>query len=158
MKSRCVPKKYGARRFLRVRKSNCTCGVDISGKILYNKAMENNRANKIGERLTPSAKIMVALEASAACLAAAFLIVSAIVYAVSPDMGLKTFSALFFPLVICIAVALITGINQTCRGKNAIAIVFLITAGACLLSTVGMIIFECVTYGKFFLAPFTFVG
>lgn len=120
--------------------------------------MENKRINKIGERLTPSAKIMVAFEAIAACLAAAFLIGSAIVYAVSPNMGLKTFSALFFPLVICIAVALTTGINQTCRGRNALTTVFLIIAGASLVLTVGAIVFECVTYGKFFLAPFTFVG
>ena len=143
---------------MRVRKSNCPCGVDISGKILYNMTMENKRINKIGERLTPSAKIMVAFEAIAACLAAAFLIGSAIVYAVSPNMGLKTFSALFFPLVICIAVALTTGINQTCRGRNALTTVFLIIAGASLVLTVGAIVFECVTYGKFFLAPFTFVG
>ena len=120
--------------------------------------MGTNRINKIGERLTPSAKIMVAFETISACLAAAFLIASAIVYAVSPDMGLKTFSALFFPLVICIAVALTTGINQTCRGRNALAIAFLVTAGVCLLLTAGAIIFECVNYGKFFLAPFTFVG
>lgn len=120
--------------------------------------METKRKNCIGERLTPSAKIMVALEGIAACLAATFLIGSAIVYAVSQNVGLKTFSALFFPLVICIAVALTTGINQTCRGKNALTVAFLIVAGVCLLLTVGVIIFECVVYGKFFLAPFTFVG
>ncbi len=120
--------------------------------------METKRKNCISERLTPSAKILVALEVIAACLAAAFLIGSAITYAVNPTAGLKTFSALFFPLVICIAVALTAGINQTCRGKNALTVAFVIVAGVCLLVAVGAIIFECVVYGKFFLAPFTFVG
>ena len=106
--------------------------------------METNRKVRIGDKLTPSAKILIAFEAISACLAAIFLLIAEIVYLVSPGMGLKTFSALFFPLVICIAVAL--------------TVAFLIAAVVCLMLVVGAIIFECVVYGKFYLAPFTFVG
>ena len=120
--------------------------------------METNRKVRIGDKLTPSAKILIAFEAISACLAAIFLLIAEIVYLVSPEMGLKTFSALFFPLVICIAVALTAGINQTCRGKNALTVAFLIAAVVCLMLVVGAIIFECVVYGKFYLAPFTCVG
>ena len=125
---------------------------------MYNIDMETKRKSCIGDRLTPSAKILVTLEAISACLAAAFLLGAAIAYAISPDIGLKTFSALFFPLVICITVALTTGINQTCRGKNTLSVAFLAVAGVCLVCAVGVIVFECVVYGKFFLAPFVFVG
>ncbi len=119
--------------------------------------MENKQKSAIVDRLTPSAKILVAFEIISASLAFMFLIGAIVVYAISPDLGLKTFSALFFPVIICLAVALTAGINQTCRGKNAVSVTFLTVASVCVLLTVGMVIFECVTYGKLFLAPFTFV-
>ena len=120
--------------------------------------MENKQKSAIVDRLTPSAKILVAVEIISASLALMFLIGTVVVYVIGQDLGLKTFSALFFPIIICLAVALTTGINQTCRGKNALTVTFLAVASACTLLTVGVIIFECVTFGKLFLAPFTFVG
>lgn len=121
--------------------------------------MENNRKHnrRLGQKTTPSAKLFVALETAGAIAAALFLLTSVIVYTASESAGLKTFSALFYPIVICLALAFTSGINQLLRGKQPLAAVSLAVAVICLALTIAAIVYECTTYGKLYLVPFTFV-
>ncbi|MFR1565925.1 MAG: hypothetical protein ACLSUT_05760 [Christensenellales bacterium] len=113
--------------------------------------------NKLGQKLTPSAKLFIALSVIGAAVAFLFIAASAAVYFVDNVAGLKTFGTLFYPVVICVALSLTAGINQLLRGTHALAAVGVTGGGLCLLLAVGVIIYECAVYGKFFIVPFTVV-
>ena len=115
---------------------------------------KERRKNRIGEKLTPSAKLFIGLETAGAIIAALVLIVSAIVYLTAETAGLRLFATLFWPLVLSLTVALTLGITQLLRGGNLLATVSLGVACACLILTVVVIIFECVHHGAFFVVPF----
>ena len=107
--------------------------------------------NKLGQKLTPSAKLFIALSVIGAAVAFLFIAASAAVYFVDNVAGLKTFGTLFYPVVMT------AGINQLLRGTHALAAVGVAGGGLCLLLAVGVIIYECAVYGKFFIVPFTVV-
>ncbi len=118
---------------------------------------EINRKTRIGQKLTPSAILCIVFETAGAILSAAFLIASAIVYLVSERYGLMTYSALFYPSVLCLILAITLGVNQSLRGAHSLASIMLIVAFVCVALHLAAIVFECVHYGVFYLAPFTFV-
>ncbi len=113
--------------------------------------------NKLGQKLTPSAKLFIALSVIGAAVAFLFIAASAVVYFIDNEAGLKTFGTLFYPAVICVALSLTTGINQLLRGAHILAAFGTAGGALCLLLSVAVIIYECAVYGKFFIVPFTVV-
>ena len=122
--------------------------------------MERGQRRKpvTGQKLTPSAKLCVVGETIGAALSLIMLIVAFSVYLANHRIGLMTYSAVFYPVVICLILSFVLGINQLLRGFDTLTLVSLIVSAICLIAAVTFIILEVVYYGMFYIAPFTFVN
>lgn len=108
--------------------------------------------------MTPSAKLCIVGETIGAALSLIMLIAAFSVYLANHRIGLMTYSAVFYPVVICLILSFVLGINQLLRGFDTLTLVSLIVSAICLIAAVTFIILEVVYYGTFYLAPFTFVN
>lgn len=128
--------------------------LDNAQVLLYHNVMMGYEKNS-NKHYTPSARLFIGLEWLGAGTAAAFIVASAIAYTVLPHAGLNLFGALFWPLVIALALSLSLGVVQIMRNVNAPTAAGLALALFCLAATITAIALECATYGVFYLFPFS---
>lgn len=109
------------------------------------------------DRETRSDKLYTSVMIAAFFLSAILLLLSFVLLLIDTRLGLLTFSACFYPICGLILVSFYCGSAQILRHFRKRDITFLILTFICLLAVIAFIIYEVVSFGTFYLVPFSFV-
>ncbi|MBR2988384.1 MAG: hypothetical protein IKC64_01520 [Clostridia bacterium] len=109
-------------------------------------------------KLPPSNRLFISLETIVSALALLFSVGSLVLFFFNAYWGAKIFGWLFYPTVICIAMAIMLGIGQLCRGFQVSALIPLVLVIAALVFAIVVFVNEIIVFGVVYLPPFTFIG
>ena len=130
--------------------------IDFNGEMVYYNSMDNEIVAY--SKLPPSNRLFISLETIASALALLFSVGALVVFFFNAFWGAKLFGWLFYPTIICIAMALMMGAGQLFRGFHVSALVPLILVIASIVFTIVLIANEINAFGTFYLPPFTFIN
>ncbi len=113
-----------------------------------------NNSVDLEDRSPQSTKLFTKIAILASTIALLLFFICVITYQINHTLGLNVFASVFLPMAILFIIAIYLAIAERLRAKYLGAIIAIILSFILLICIIAFVIFELVTFGQIYIAPF----